>query len=470
VRRGILALVLAAAACRAEQRPSAQPERARATGNRHNIVLITIDTLRADHLGAYGYARRTSPRIDALAKEGTLFERAFTHWPKTRGSFAIMLTGRYPSTNGYSKTHPALLDLNPTLASVLADEGYVTAAFVDNANVAAHLGFAKGFGIYFEAWQQKQLVSETDRARAITAESKRFLRQDHGGRPFFLWVHYVNPHAPYTPPPPFDTAFADAAASAGPRLPVVPGFHGGIPKQWAIGGKEHLADYVALYDGEIAAVDQQAGEILDELRDSGHWGRTVVVLTSDHGESLGEHDYFFDHGEDLFDPCLEIPLVLVVPGEAGGRRAGALASTLDVVPTVLDAVKVSYPPGLAGLSLLPAAAGRPTKERPRLFAQNERNLSAVLDERFKLVATPSTGSASYALYDRLADPGETRDVRRPNSEVAGALTRELASFLELRDREWEKTRGLLGGAKVDTAMSPVECEQLKALGYVDRCP
>jgi arylsulfatase A-like enzyme len=470
LRGTVLALALAVVACREEARPRPGPARPPAGGRTPNVVLITIDTLRADHLGAYGYARPTSPRFDALAKEGTLFERAYTYWPKTRGSFAIMLTGRYPSANGYSKSHPALLDMNPTLASVLAGAGYATAAFVDNANVAAHLGFAKGFGTYFEAWQHKELASEMDRARAITAEARRFLRQDHGGRPFFLWVHYVNPHAPYAPPPPFDTAFLDPGRSSGARLPVVPGFHGGIPKQWAVAGKDRLTDYVAQYDGEIAAADQQAGEVLDELRAAGHWAESVIVLTSDHGESLGEHDYYFDHGEDLFDPCLEIPLVLVVPGEAGGRRSGALASTLDLVPTILDAVKVSYPAGLVGVSLLPATGGRPPKQRPRIFAQNERNLSAVLDERYKLVATPSPGSVTYALYDRVGDPGETSNVLRRSPQVAGALTRELLGFLDLRDREWERTRGLLGGARVDTSMSPQACEQLKAMGYVERCP
>src|SRR6185503_17473176 len=144
-----------------------------------------------------------------------------------------------------------------------------------------------------------------------------------------------------------DTAFMDGSARGGPALPVVPDFHGGIPRRWAVPGQQRLGYYVAQYDGEIAAVDAEVGQVLDALDAAGLSGRTLVVLTSDHGESLGEHAYYFDHGEDVFDPALRIPLLVRLPGARGGARSDALASTLDLVPTVLDALKVSYPPDLA---------------------------------------------------------------------------------------------------------------------------
>jgi arylsulfatase A-like enzyme len=134
----------------------------------------------------------------------------------------------------------------------------------------------------------------------------------------------------------------------------------------------------------------------------------VVVITSDHGESLGEHGYYFDHGEDLFDPCLRIPLVVRVPGAPAGLRVRSLATTLDIAPTILDAVKVSYPPDLSGRSLLPAALGRSVSGESRLFAQNDRGLTGTFDARFKLVATPSAGGARFAYYDRREDPTENR--------------------------------------------------------------
>ena len=246
---------------------------------------------------------------------------------------------------------------------MLREAGYDTAAVVDNPNVAASLGYAKGFARYRETWEEPGLASEMDRTRAITADGVAFLAAASPERPFLLWLHYVNPHAPYEPPAPYDKAFLDASAASGPVLQPVAGFHGGVPRQWARDGRR-LGWYVAQYDGEIAAVDAEVGRVLQALDASRVRDRTLVLLSSDHGESLGEHDYFFDHGENLFDPSQRIPLVLAGPGIEAGRRSKALATTLDFVPTLLDAVKVSYPPDLAGLSLLAASAGRPSAAPP----------------------------------------------------------------------------------------------------------
>jgi arylsulfatase len=437
-----------------------------AAGNPWNVLLITIDTLRADHLGTYGYAKRTSPHIDALAARGAVFERAYTFWPKTRGSFVMMMTGRRPSANGYSKTHPILVDFNPTLASVLKGAGYETAALVDNPNVAARYGYSKGFDAYRETWEEKALESEVARGRAITAGAVTFLRERKSEAPFFLWVHYVNPHAPYTPPAPHDTEFVDAAATSGRRLPVVRDFHGGIPKQWAVPGKDRLAYYVAQYDGEIATADEEAGSVLDALAASPLAARTLVVLTSDHGESLGEHEYYFDHGEDVFEPSMRIPLIVALPGVATGVRSKALASTLDLVPTVLDALKVSYPPDLAGTSLLAQAKGQERPAAPRLFGENERNLTATWDDRFRLVSTPGESAPKLALYDRASDPGETRDVSRTNVEALRIARRELELFQGRADSEWARTRPMLEGKVGEVPPSDDARERLCALGYL----
>jgi arylsulfatase A-like enzyme len=457
-------LALAAAACQGRERAPAP-----AKDERPSVLLLTIDTLRADHLGVYGYTRNTSRHIDALAREGTVFDYAYTYWPKTRGSFVAMLTGRRDSQTGYSKTHPVLLDFNPTLASVLKGAGYATAAIVDNGNVASAHGYHKGFDTYRETWREKDLATEMDRTRAITEGGIRFLNDAPRDKPFLLWLHYVNPHAPYTPPAPYDAAFVDDEARAGARLPVVTGFHGGIPKQWAVPGQDRLGYYVAQYDGEIAVADEQVGRVLDALRASGHRERTVVVLTSDHGESLGEHGYYFDHGEDLFDPSLRVPLIVSVPG-VGGRRSQALASTLDLVPTILDAVKVSYPPDLAGRSVLGAVRGGDTGW-DRLFARNDRNLTGTFDRRYKAVATPAErGQPRLALYDRSADPGETRDLARTQGDALKEQRQALDAFFARAEREWTRTNGLVGQAAPLAAMPREACESLIALGYVDaRC-
>ena len=459
--------VAAVAGCPGPRRDDARKAtvaRPEAAGNRLNVFLVTIDTLRADHLGVYGYRRATSPRLSALARRGVVFDQAYTYWPKTRGSFVGIMTGRFASQTGYGKSHPLLLDFNPTLASVLKGAGYETVATVDNPNVAASLGYSRGFDRYRETWEEKDLGTEMDRTRAITADGVRFLAEATPERAFFLWLHYVNPHAPYEPPPPWDTAFVDAGASRGPPLRPVDGFHGGVRRSWSVPGKS-LGWYVAQYDGEIAAVDAEVGKLLEALDRSLVRDRTLVVITSDHGESLGEHDYYFDHGEDLLDPSMRIPLIVAGPGVKAGARTDVLATTLDLVPTVLDAVKVSYPPELAGESLLPATRGERRPARPRLQGQNDRNLLGAWDRRFKIVANPSEAGPRYALYDREADPGETRDLSRAQPERAREERRELELFRERIDAQLVKTRRLLEGQSREERLTPEACERLKALGY-----
>lgn len=479
----LAALVVATAACGGRgcatsprPSPAASPAAVRSQpGNALDVVLITIDTLRADHLGVYGYRRPTSPRIDAFARGAVTFDEAYSYWPKTRGSFVAMLTGRRDSQTGYGKTHQVLLDFNPTLASVLKGAGYRTAAVLDNANLSAENGYAKGFDSYRETWREPALATEMDRTRAITEAGVTYLR-DRGGEaarpPFFLWLHYVNPHAPYAPPAPHDTAFMDEAARSGPSLRVVGDFHGGIPRRWAVRGQSRLGYYVAQYDGEIAAVDAEVGRVLEALEKAGLADRALVVLTSDHGESLGEHDYFFDHGEDVFDPSLQVPLIVRAPGGRRGARSDVLASTLDLLPTVLDAVKVSYPPDLAGASLLAEVSGGGGQSRERLFARNDRGLSAAWDRRHKVVAVPSeAGPPRWSLYDRDRDPGETVDVSRERPEEARVFRRDLELFLERGDRERARALALAGDAPPAAPLDPGTCANLRSLGYADaRCP
>jgi arylsulfatase A-like enzyme len=468
VRGSTLALAVLAWSCTG---PKGGPASSASAGNRLNVLLITIDTLRSDHLGAYGYARKTSPRMDALARSGALFEQAYTYWPKTRGSFVAMMTGKRASQTGYGKSHPMLLGMNPTLASVLRSAGYRTAATVDNPNVARSLGYAQGFDSYRETWEEEALVTEMDRTRVITEDGVRFLADARPDAPFLLWLHYVNPHAPYTPPPPFDAQFQDEASKGGGGVKPVPGFHGGVPKQWFVDGRDRLGYYVAQYDGEIAAVDQEVGKVLDALAASPVAAQTLVVLTSDHGESLGEHDYFFDHGENLFDPSLLIPLVFAGPGVAAGHRSTLFATTLDLLPTLLDAVKVSYPPNLAGESLWPAVRGQDRPDRGRLYAQNDRNLIATWDRRYKIVGTPEGGEMRYTLVDRAKDPGETRNVGAAQPDALRASRRELELFSERVDQEWVTTRRLLEGQSGEEKLSAEACEKLRAIGYLPSgCP
>jgi arylsulfatase A-like enzyme len=223
---------------------------------------------------------------------------------------------------------------------------------------------------------------------------------------------------------------------------------------------------VAQYDGEIATADEHVGKVLDALDRSRVKGGTVVLLTSDHGESLGEHGYYFDHGEDVFDPSLRIPLVVRVPGVRGGQRVATLASTLDVVPTLLDAVKVSYPPELSGRSLLRAVGGEDRGAPDRLYAQNDRTASATFDARWKIVATPRGSGRALALYDRERDPAESQDAARMRPDEFRTFRRELELFQDRVDQEWARLRRELLGVPTDRKLDAEACARLKAMGYV----
>ncbi len=468
-RRGALFIALLAlglAACTGRSSPGPAKKPGPEVKERPPVILITVDTLRPDHMSVYGYARDTTPRLASWAAKGAVFEQAYTYWPKTRGSFVAIMTGRTAGESGYSPKHPELHGFNPTLAETLGKEGYDTAAFVDNANVASSLGFSRGFKTYVEMWADASLKDEVARTEAITKRGIEYVRSKGTGDGFFLWLHYVNPHAPYTPPAPFDTAFTDRPKSDR-TLKVVDGFFGGVSKQWAIPGKRLLSDYVNAYDGEIAYSDTQLDQVLRAFEAAGVLGRATVIVTSDHGESLGEHDYYFDHGANLFDPVQRIPFLVLGRG-AKALRSSVLISTLDIMPTLLDAARVSFPPGLAGRSALPFAAGREESTRDTLVGENDRGHQGIWDRRYKLIDTdPRVARPVRQFFDRSDDPGEKKP--RPDlREDAKKFERGLDEFRDVELRSALRTRAQLEG-KVSPTHSQAECEQLKALGYVAEC-
>jgi arylsulfatase A-like enzyme len=337
--------------------------------------------------------------------------------------------------------------------------------------VSSSYGYSKGFDAYYEVWKDQSVKGEDAGARKLTDEALRFLSGTKAEQPYFLWVHYVNPHAPYTPPAPYNKAFLDAESQRGPRLAPVDGFHDGIFRKWYVPGQDKLGYYIAQYDGEIAFVDNEVRRVLEGIKRTGRQDRTLIILTSDHGESLGEHGYYFDHGEDLFDPCLRIPLIVSGPGIPKGKRSQVMTSTLDLVPTILDTVKVSYPPDLSGLSVLAAMTQDGPLARQRLAAENDRGLRGLHDERYKIVDRPGEqGARRLALYDRQSDPGELRDLGARSADVMRRQRRELELFFEVRDREWSATRRRVEGVPegVGDQMSKEECERLRSLGYISQ--
>jgi arylsulfatase A-like enzyme len=392
---------------------------------RPNVVLIVVDTLRADHLGAYGYESPTSPAIDRLAGAGTLFEDAYAQAPWTLPSAVSYLTGRYPGELLRPEDEPAAIPpAVPTLAERLREAGYRTAAFVANPTLAPAAGFDRGF----ETWwtPPAELASLSLGADAVNRRALPWI-DAHAAAPFFLYLHYLDPHDPYAAP--------ETGAEESPFFPDYAGEIDGTMVHDVYLGRVELADpeadrrqLAALYDSEIASVDARIGEILaafapELARD------TLFVLTADHGEELGDHGGW-KHGHTLYQEQIRVPLVVRWDGRVrDGRRLAGSVGLVDLVPTVLSAAGVELAPELDGIDLLPALGGIETLPRRVEIAEHlsfgPLRAAAILD-RWKLILfnrhapfapTDPLQEATWPrdlerlerieLYDLGADPGET---------------------------------------------------------------
>ncbi len=435
-----------------------------------NVILLSVDALRPDHMSTYGYRRQTTPAVDQLAARGVVFDQAFTYWPKTRGSFAAMFTSLNASQHGLTVKDRDLPDFNDTLAETLKEAGYRTVAAIDNGNLDGALGFAQGFDQYEQSWLKAD--NEMERTEFLTQFAVDFLKDESDSRPFFLWLHYVNPHAPYDPPQEQLEKFrGDGLIPRGPELEPVVGYHGGINRNMYVDGENHLGDYFDRYDAEIAYTDEHIARVLEALDSSKFKSNTLVVFTSDHGESLGEHDYYFDHGFDLFNPCLRIPLILYFPGIVPqNERREAVVSSLDIFPTILDLSQLSFPPGLAGSSLVPLLNMSKNQIHDNLYFQNDHHQLAITNGRLKLIAYPRTEEVErrYELFDMYQDPGEVEDRFAESESTVESFRSELERF-RTRTVAWqqETTRRRMGApAKTDDQLSEDTLKNLEALGYV----
>ena len=450
---------------------------------RPDVLLITVDTLRADRLGCYGYTRATSPHIDRLAARGVLFERAFTTLPRTTQSVASIMTGRYPKAHGARGLFSTLSPANLTVAEILREGGYDTAAFTSNLFLRPGQGFEQGF----DRFDNPARRWEGNSAGAITRAAVEWLRSRPTNRPFFLWVHYLDPHWTYRPAPPFDrrfdpdfagpfTLYEDLESKRFTKGQVI--FENRLPPRQV----EHVA---ALYDGEIAQADAAIGELLAALPETPA-RPLLTVLTSDHGESLGEHGYHFAHGEYLYQETLRIPLIFVLPGPlSAGIRANSLAQNIDIAPTLLALAGFSRMQGVDGRPLLVAggtegAGGKgrlvPFPGRTAVFAESDFQLihpenrryfipgpagrwSSVFDGRHKLIQIPKPGGSLLEMYDLERDPGETINLAQdgPEAGVRLRLLGELQRFTDYGAGEQAPPRDI----------DPEELERLRSLGYVN---
>ena len=314
---------------------------------RPNVVLITIDTLRADRLSAYGYPRRTSPNIDRLATQGVLFQNAYSPIPLTGPAHVSLMTSLYPQQHG-AVINGVRMSARPrplTLAQILRRLGYRTGAFVSAWPLKKKLtGLGRGFNVYNQKFNYRfNLVMEARTGQQVTEAALRWLKKRRA-RPFFLWLHYFDPHAPYRLHQQFARLPAAAASSGAPVPAVV------SPASET--GQRQLA-----YDSEVAYTDSYVGQVLQQLTQMGLRDRTLIVLTTDHGESLGENEYW-GHGDKLYQPIVRIPLIVSYPGVIpAGRTVTQDVGLLDVMPTLLDYLRVAHRLPLEGRSLKPFMEG-----------------------------------------------------------------------------------------------------------------
>jgi choline-sulfatase len=418
----VVATAWVAAAC-------SQPAQPPSPSVAQNVLLITIDTLRADRVGVYGAANVATPNIDRLAREGALARHATSHVPLTRPSHVSLFTGLYPAEHGIrDNVSPALAPDVPVLAEQFKARGHATAAFVSSVVLTRQSGLGRGFDHYsdrFELGEDDARFLNTIQKRGdeVTSEAAAWIGKQQG--PFFAWVHLYDPHDPYEPPGRYAVEYADRP-----------------------------------YDGEVAWSDELVGRLLAAL-EGAKASNTLVVLTSDHGEGLGEHGEDV-HGYFVYETTLHVPLVIRGPGVKPGTVIDPVVGSVDLFPTMLDMGGLgSNMPRHSGQSLRPALAGGQLNEEPA-FAESLvplvhygwSDLRVVRDGRWKYILAPRP-----ELYDLSRDPRELQNL----TETEPARARAMRAGLEQRLRAEQTT------ARSDTAAAaipPELLEKLGALGYV----
>lgn len=397
-----------------------------------NIVVVTIDTLRVDRIGAYGSDRVRTPQIDRLAREGVRFANAATTVPFTLPAHSSIMTGTYPPYHGVRENVGyALDDAAPTLAELLADAGYHTAGFVSAFVLDAQWGIGRGFAQYHDDFDVASMQSrnigsvQRDGADTLASVAEWLDRRPEG--PFFLWVHLFDPHDPYTPPEPYASEYPDRP-----------------------------------YDGEVAYTDSLVGKLRTQLERRGLLEESLLVLTGDHGEGLGDHGEVY-HGYFIYESTAHVPLVIRAPGAAAGRVVETAVSHVDLLPTILDVAGIPIVETAQGSSLAPLLVeGRPTDDDRAVYTESYYALShygwaplrSLRTARYKYIAAPRE-----ELYEIPVDPGELRNVAGQRAatafELAGSLQR-LAAEVEFEGERSAATPDI----------DEDSLRQLRALGYI----
>ncbi|MGA2586258.1 MAG: sulfatase-like hydrolase/transferase [Candidatus Aminicenantales bacterium] len=395
----------------------------------YNLLLITVDTLRADHLGIYGNAGIRTPNIDRLGRNGLLFSRAYSHVPLTLASHCSLMTGTLPLFHGVRDNGYRLPPIPPTLAEILKKTGYKTGAFVGAFPLDSRFGLDRGFDVYDDLYGSKNAVRDLSfverRAEDVAGKAIAWM-EEHRNERFFAWVHFFDPHAPYEPPSPFKEDYR---------------------------GRE--------YDGEIAYTDSVIGKLLARIDEWRLTERTIIVLTADHGESLGEHQEA-THGIFIYDATLHVPLILFNPKLWPAHSLiSSQVGLIDVAPTILELLGLPLASSMQGTSLIPAmkrgkAESGPPQYIESIGAMLDRNwapLQGIRTEEWKYIEAPQP-----ELYDLKTDPREMRNVLAQNADQARRMREALQSLI-----------GKSSAPAAKNVFSPRDketLEKLASLGYI----
>ncbi len=433
-----------------------------------DILLITVDTLRPDHLGLYGYERNTSPGIDRWFGDAAVFERAYTTNAHTPPSVVSILTGQLPQEHGVRLFYQ-LLPEGVLLIPDRLPHAYQTAAFVSNVTLTEEaLGIAGHFDHFDDRVDEKEpqrKVYERNARRTTNAVLLWLAEQRAPERPLFLWVHYIDPHGPYRPP-----SGAAASFQHEGRVPVE---NERILSYQRENGVEDALDYVDRYDEEIVYADEQIGRLLDGYAQRYDPAAALMIFCADHGESMIEHERWFTHGYQVYEEIIRIPLMIRGPGVQGGRRQGVV-STVDLMPTILQFADASAP-GLVGRPLL---RGPEQESIDRtVFAEGGPGftlLRAAIQGDRKWVTRVRVGKrepTQHELFDLASDPGETAPQEwGPDESAEGA--RELLGLIDRDPAPGGRPKSLRKGIqitapKVAPRADERTIERLRALGYAE---
>lgn len=395
-----------------------------------NLLIITIDTLRADHVGVYGYKKIKTPNIDTLGKNGVLFSQAFCHVPLTLPSHCSLFTGALPIFHGVRDNGYRLPSFNVTLVEIMKEKGYKTAAFVGAFPLDSRFGLDNGFDVYDDLYGSKNIVRDLSfierKAEEVNEKAMEWLVQNQNKK-FFIWIHYFDPHTPYEPPPPFKNEYI---------------------------GRE--------YDGEIAYTDAIIGELIDKLDQLKLTDHTLIILTSDHGEGLGDHNET-THGIFVYDSTLRVPLIFhnpkmlpknrVVPDQLG---------LIDIMPTVLDLMGFEKKPDVQGKSFKSAIfKGKSSPDKfvyiESVAAMMDRNwapLQGIRSQEWKYIDAPIP-----ELYDLKNDPEEENNIIGSNPRIAKRLRKELQKAI--KDHSSPRSSHVF-----KTEIDEETREKLISLGYI----